>query len=85
MAVSDKTKGNPDRLGDDGPRLPRAIPGKVSLIDCTEVVDGLVQHSYYLESTAVIRDMAAVLEGARSNGIEHRRYDQENNTYHLVE
>ncbi len=26
MAVSDKTRGNPDRPGDDGPRLPRGIP-----------------------------------------------------------
>ena len=40
MAVSDKTKGNPDRLGDDGPRVPRGIPGKVTLVDCTSVAKG---------------------------------------------
>ena len=33
MAVSDKSQGNPDRLGDDGSRMPRGIPGKVSLMD----------------------------------------------------
>ena len=63
MAVSDKTKGNPDRLGDDGPRIPRGVPGKVSLIDCTDVVDGLVEHSYFLDtpSGAAVRSPRLLL------------------------
>jgi esterase/lipase superfamily enzyme len=81
MAVSDKTKGNPDRLGDDGPRLPRAIPGKVSLIDCTGFAPGLVQHSYYVESQTVVSDMMAAMDGTASNKIKNRDYDVETNRY----
>lgn len=83
MAISDKTKANPDRLGDDGPRLPRNIPGKVSLIDCTDVAEGLVQHSYYLDCEIVVRDMMSVMEDISSDRIEHRTYDLENNKYRL--
>ena len=83
MAVSDKTKGNPDRLGDDGPRLPRGIPGKVSLVDVTPVVDGLVQHSYFLDTPEVVRDMRQVLAGTPSDEISARKYVKETNRYRL--
>lgn len=83
MAVSDKTKGNPDRLGDDGPRLPREIPGKVSLIDCTGVAEGLVQHSYYLDTPRVVKDMIQVLNNVSSQAIKGRKYDPETNRYRL--
>ena len=49
MAISDVTKGNPDRLGDDGPRAPFQVPGKVSQIDCSHVVGGAVEHSYFVD------------------------------------
>ncbi len=84
MAISDKTKGNPDRLGDDGPRIPRAIPGKVSLIDCTPVVEGLLEHSYFLKSDIVIADMRDVLAGTASDKIERRDYVQDSNRYRLM-
>jgi esterase/lipase superfamily enzyme len=83
MAVSDKTKGNPDRLGDDGPRVPRGIPGKVSLVDVTPVVDGLVEHSYFLDSPRVVKDMIEVLSGKASDEIEGRDYVAETNRYRL--
>ena len=83
MAVSDKTKGNPDRLGDDGPRVPRAIPGKVSLIDVTPAVDDPVGHSYFLDSPRVVEDMVEVLSGKASKDIGGRDYDQETNRYRL--
>lgn len=85
MAASDKTKGNPDRLGDDGPRVPRGIPGKVSLIDCTDVVSGIVEHSYFLDTSSVVTDMQRVLSGTPSDQIESRRYVQETNRYRLLE
>jgi esterase/lipase superfamily enzyme len=84
MAISDKTKGNPDRLGDDGPRVPRGIPGKVTLIDCTPVVEGLVEHSYYIDTPTVVADMKEVLIGTPSDEIAGRRYLQETNRYRLV-
>ena len=84
MSISDKPKGNPDRLGDDGPRVPRGIPGKASLIDCTSVVDGLVEHSYYLNSEEVVADMQDVLVATPSEHIEGRKYVHETNCYRLV-
>jgi esterase/lipase superfamily enzyme len=83
MAVSDKTKGNPDRLGDDGPRVPRSIPGKVTLIDTTEVVKGIVEHSYFLDTPKVVTDMQQVLVGTPANAIPNREYVQETNRYRL--
>ena len=83
MAVSDKTKGNPDRLGDDGPRVPRGVPGKVSLVDCTPVVDGIVEHSYFLDSPQVVADMRHVIIGISSDEIPARAYVQETNRYRL--
>ena len=84
MAVSDKTKGNPDRLGDDGPRVPRGIPGKVALIDCTPVVEGIVEHSYFLDTPTVVADMQKVLVGTPADKISDRDYVQETNRYRLV-
>lgn len=83
MAVSDKTKGNPDRLGDDGPRVPRGIPGKVSLVDVTPVVAGIVQHSYFLDSPKVVSDMRHAIEGIGSDQIPGREYLHETNRYRL--
>ncbi|HSA85845.1 MAG TPA: alpha/beta hydrolase [Nitrospira sp.] len=48
LVVSDYTKGNPDRLGSDGPARPTHVHNKVHAIDCTPIVKGLVEHSYYL-------------------------------------
>lgn len=84
MSISDMTKGNCDRLGDDGPRVPRGLPGKVSLIDCTPVVDGLIEHSYFLNSTNVVSDMRKVIVSTPSDQIEGRQFVHEKNCYRLV-
>jgi len=83
MTVSDFTKGNPDRLGADGPLLPRDVPGKVSLVDCTPVVDGAVEHSYYRESPRVVADLTAVLTGLEPDQVPGRDYVTANNHYRL--
>jgi esterase/lipase superfamily enzyme len=46
---SDITKGNPDRLGTNGTTDPSHLHPKVSQIDCSDIVDGLMEHSYYLK------------------------------------
>ena len=84
MAVSDKTKGNPDRLGDDGPRVPRAVPGKVSLIDVTPVAGGFIEHGYFLSEKVVVDDMIHVLKGTESRHIPGREYVMEKNCYRLT-
>lgn len=84
LQISDKTKGNPDRLGTDGPRLPQQVPAKVSQIDCTSVVSGAVEHSYYNESGRVIKDMLHALAGTPSDEIPNRKYVPESNRYRLT-
>jgi len=48
LYVSDFTKGNPDRLGTAGAARPAQLHHKVHQVDCTPLVTGLVEHSYYL-------------------------------------
>jgi len=83
LQISDKTKGNPDRLGTDGPRLPQQVPAKVTQVDCTPVVSGVVEHSYYLDSARVLEDVLQVLAGIPSGLVSGRHYVQESNRYRL--
>ncbi len=45
---SDYTKGNPDRLGSAGPARPRLVHNKAHSVDCSPIVSGFMEHSYYL-------------------------------------
>lgn len=83
LHISDKTKGNPDRLGTDGPRLPQQVPAKVTQVDCTAVVEGAVEHSYYLDSNRVVDDMLRALAGTPADEIAHRKYVADSNRYRL--
>ena len=47
MPVSDYTKGNTDRLGWDGADKPANLDSRVHQVDCSEIVTGLIEHSYY--------------------------------------
>ena len=47
MPISDYTKGNTDRLGWGGPSRPADLDGRVHAVDCSPIVDGFVEHSYY--------------------------------------
>lgn len=48
MYISDYTKGNPDRLGHAGAARPAQLHRKCHQVDCSPLVSGLVEHSYYL-------------------------------------
>ncbi len=48
LHVSDYTKGNPDRLGTAGSAHPSAVHSKIHQVDCSPIVSGFVEHSYYL-------------------------------------
>lgn len=77
LVISDKTKGNPDRLGSDGPRLIDMLPKKVVLVDCCNVAgdaDALGQHGYYSRSRAMAVDIGAVLAGLDAETIGNRTY-----------
>ena len=84
MAFSDRTKGNPTRLGGYGLRLPFQTPSRVTQIDCTPVISGLVEHGYHLREDAVVADIGAVLVGTDARAIPNRRFVAERNCYQLV-
>ncbi len=46
--ISDTTKGNPDRLGQRGPRKADKLDDNVYVVDCGPIVKGWIEHSYYL-------------------------------------
>ncbi|NKC34594.1 alpha/beta hydrolase [Falsiroseomonas selenitidurans] len=76
LGISDLTKGNPDRLGQAGPRTLTDLPRKVVLVDCAAVSDinGLTDahHQYYRSRAEVVADVQAVLAGRRPDEIPQR-------------
>ena len=83
LAISDMTKGNPDRLGADGPAHPHLLPAKVSVVECTDVVTGFQEHRYHKDEDPVIQDIRDVLLGGGSDRIANRNYVLETNGYRL--
>ena len=47
MPVSDYTKGNTDRLGWDGADRPADLDSRIHQVDCSKILTGFVEHSYY--------------------------------------
>lgn len=78
LTISDKTKGNPDRLGTAGPRTLTGLPQKVTLVDCggvcstTPISDA--NHQYYRKRPEVVADVRAVLDGIRPEAIPGRTW-----------
>ena len=63
LHISDYTKGNPDRLGSYGAARAAALPDKIEQIDCSAIVGGLIEHSYYLDGRVaadILRSIDAV-------------------------
>ena len=84
LAISDLTKGNPDRLGADGPTHPHNLPAKVSVVDCTDVATtGFQEHRYHKEEKPVIHDIQAVLCVQKSDNIGNRQFVPETNSYSI--
>ncbi len=72
MVVSDYTKGNPERLGGSGAARPGLLHNKVHQIDCTPIVHGLVEHSYFLVGH-VNADIRASIDGWSQEDRRRRR------------
>jgi esterase/lipase superfamily enzyme len=71
LAISDKTKGNADRLGSDGPQNLDVVSERVMALDCrgvsvTEVAHG--RHQYYRMRAEVIADVQATLADRPQDG-----------------
>ncbi|MBF2080087.1 MAG: alpha/beta hydrolase [Synechococcales cyanobacterium T60_A2020_003] len=86
--ASDRLKGNPARLGTDGPLQPLQIPRNVYPIDCTQVIPTRSgpneQHSYHLAVERVILDIQQVLLDRLPDEIPGRHYVPNNNRYRLT-
>ena len=72
LRISDFTKGNPDRLGSAGPARPNQVHTKVLHVNCTPLIGGLVEHSYYL-SGKVNRDIAQTIAGMEAEAVKRAR------------
>jgi esterase/lipase superfamily enzyme len=72
LVVSDYTKGNPERLGGAGAAHPALLHNKVHQVDCTPVVHGVVEHSYYLAGN-VNADIRASIDGRAQDDAERMR------------
>lgn len=72
LVVSDYTKGNPERLGGAGAARPRLLHNKVHQIDCTPIVEGLVEHSYYLTGS-INADIRQSIDGLAHSDSSRRR------------
>jgi len=67
LRISDTTKGNPDRLGQRGAARPQALHQKIYQVDCSAVVSGLTQHSYYTNGLIAL-DIRKALQGELPDG-----------------
>jgi len=83
LATSDITKGNPDRLGHDGPSKPHQIHAKVVIVDASDVVKGISEHSYHVGEDKVAKDIIAVFQGESSDKIPSREYVSHANKFRL--
>ncbi len=72
MHVSDYTKGNPDRLGHNGASVPGLLHHKVHQVDCTPIVIGAVEHSYY-QWGPVNTDIRQSIDGMSQDDLRRRR------------
>jgi len=62
LRVSDHTKGNPERLGQRGAARPQALHQKMLQVDCSALVTGFAQHSYFTNGR-IARDIRLSLQG----------------------
>jgi esterase/lipase superfamily enzyme len=86
LVVSDITKGNPDRLGAGGPRNSRALPDKVSVVNCEPVLgikEDQTGHHYYKTNRTVRQDVLSVLMGVEPQDIKTRKYQPDTRSYRL--
>lgn len=87
LDVSDATKGNPNRLGEAGPRKMDTISDRVYAIDCAEVDHteaGHGNHQYYRLREEVIKDVRQVLSGRPFDAIDGRVRAARSRSYRIL-
>lgn len=87
LDVSDLTKGNPNRLGEVGPRNMEAISDRVYAIDCSDVdftEVGHGNHQYYRLREEVIADVCQVLSDEPFDAIAGRVPTSRSRSYRIL-
>lgn len=72
MPVSDYTKGNTDRLGWNGADKPSDLDSRIHQVDCSGIVTGLIEHSYY-HCGHVVDDICQSIDGMSPDHGRRRR------------
>ena len=95
LGISDGLKGNPDRLGVNGPRNIRSIPDKISVVQLgdgvfndkywvyKDVLNDTEHHRYDFNNLQVCKDVIQVMEGINSWEIASRKFIAEKACYSL--
>ena len=78
MYVSDYTKGNPERLGTVGTAHPSLLHNKIHQMNCSSLVKGIVEHSYYLWGP-VNTDIRLGMDGVAFEDTVKRRRKKDSN------
>lgn len=86
LNISNVTKGNPDRMGSDGPAHPLDVHSKVTLVDVSRTENFLqaatsVGHGYYDEQPKVVADVLQVLAGVNPDQVKGRTFVPAKNRY----
>ncbi len=82
MSISDYTKGNPDRLGHNGAARPLQLHNKITQINCSDIVGGITEHSYYLWAT-VNEDIRQSIDDVANDANTRKRDLQSTQTWRL--
>jgi len=85
--ASDRFKGNPTRLGTDGPLQPLQLPRSVYPVDCTDIISRFAdpsEHGYYNSVERVAIDLRQILRGQSADSVRGRRYVPDSNRYRLL-
>ncbi len=84
LLISDHTKGHPERLGHAGNAHPYLVHNKIHQVDCSPIVHGPIEHSYYLWAT-VNDDIHLSVEGVEFDDTSrHRKRRGNSNEWVLV-
>lgn len=87
LDISDATKGNPDRLGEVGPKNMDKISDRVYAIDCASVDHteaGHGNHQYYRLRAEVIEDVRQVLSEMPFDAIQGRVRTARTRSYRIL-
>ena len=84
---SDKTKGNPTRLGSSGPRLPHMLDSKITVVDCSRVaLSGIleIRHNYLANNDRVTTHLSCTIDNIEMSHIAGNEFDVSKNKWIIL-